>query len=65
MEHVSGVLKVTQAECRELATRLHLTKFDASTPAGLERLARLATIYQQNPDIVNTSLDNKTRGLYF
>ena len=65
MEHVSGVLQPTADECKALARQLHLTIFDATTPQGLQRLARLATIYQQNPAIVNTALDDKTRGLYF
>ena len=65
MEHVSGVLQPTPGECKQLAQQLHLTKFDTTTPQGLQRLARLATIYQQNPAIVNTELDAKTRGMYF
>jgi hypothetical protein len=65
MEHVAGVPAMSVAECKQLAARLHLTKFDASTPQGLARLARLATIYQQNPEVVNSTLDAKTRGLYF
>lgn len=65
MEHVSGVTQITASEGHALASQLHLTQFDASTPSGLNRLARLATIYHQNPDIVNTHLDDQTRGLYF
>jgi hypothetical protein len=65
MEHVAGVPAVSAEECKQLAARLYLTKFDVSTPQGLARLARLSTIYQQNPEIVNTALDDQTRGLYF
>jgi hypothetical protein len=65
MEHVSGVPPLSEDDCQALATRLHLTSYDVSTPQGRERLARLAVICQQNPDIVNQALDPKTRGLYF